>query len=419
MSRSTKPTAESTRRQPRRRQYARWGVRVVLLVAAVVLLSPSLEDTELSGLVSGASPLVATASLLATWAIQAATWIGLSIAGVALFRRRFFCRWVCPTGTCTECASTVGRRLNRRSPSLPAIGQWIAMLTLGGAVLGYPVLLWLDPLALFSGSFGPLDGKTSPGVLWNAAGLLVLLALTVVWPNAWCARVCPLGALQEVLHGASHGVRSALARPRRSSSGEPATGLSRRVVMGASVGAVWAATIRRVRASTSRPLRPPGAVDESRFVGLCIRCGNCLRVCPVDIIHSDQLAHGVAAILAPKLDFSHDYCREDCVSCTVVCPSGALSELAPTEKKKTRIGLPRVNMELCLLGDDRECSLCRNWCPYEAITRVFSEVEYTLTPKIDPVLCTGCGACELACPTTPTKAIIVVPDDSPAAREKP
>jgi ferredoxin-type protein NapG len=81
------------------------------------------------------------------------------------------------------------------------------------------------------------------------------------------------------------------------------------------------------------------------------------------------------------------------------------------QKQRTSIGLPRVNMDLCLLGNDRECSLCRNWCPYEAITLEFSQVEYTLTPKIDPAKCPGCGACQAVCPTTPEKAIVVVPED--------
>jgi len=42
-------------------------------------------------------------------------------------------------------------------------------------------------------------------------------------------------------------------------------------------------------------LRPPGAVDEKEFLGLCIKCGQCLQVCPY---HSIELAdwgkgHGI------------------------------------------------------------------------------------------------------------------------------
>ncbi len=68
-----------------------------------------------------------------------------------------------------------------------------------------------------------------------------------------------------------------------------------------------------------------------------------------------------------------------------------------------------VDMEICLLGDDRDCSICRNRCPYEAISLIFSEIDYTLTPQIDLDRCPGCGACQLACPTSPEKAIVVQP----------
>jgi len=79
------------------------------------------------------------------------------------------------------------------------------------------------------------------------------------------------------------------------------------------------------------------------------------------------------------------------------------------QKGFIRLGLARVDMSLCLLGEDRECSLCRSRCPYAAIHYVFSEADYTLTPQIDRDKCNGCGACEAACPTSPRKAIVVLP----------
>ena len=391
------------------RVLARWLVRATMLLAAVFVILPVVDDARLALLVPALSPLVTIASVLATWTFQATAWIGLAVGAIALFRRRWFCHWVCPTGTCADVATRAGSRLGRRCPRLPPLGQWIALLTLGGACLGYPLLLWLDPLAIFSGLFTLQHARSSPAVGWYAIGLTAVLLLSVAWPGAWCARLCPLGAILDVLSILPNMVKKVLAPSTRGSLPRASRGLPRRALLGALVGAGWAAAARTARASAPRLLRPPGALDETRFVGVCIRCGNCIRACPTNIIRPDPGESGIAGLLAPVLDFRQDYCLEDCTRCTDVCPSGAIVRLEPEDKLRAPIGFPRVDMSVCLLGDDRECAVCRNWCPYEAIALVFSETEYTLTPQIDPAKCPGCGACEVACPTKPTKAIVILP----------
>lgn len=400
---------DSTENHHRRRRHKRQIVRVTLLIAAVLLLLPLPKGTRLLVVVPSLSPLIALASLLSTQTFHIATGIGLLVAVVMLIRRRWFCRWVCPTGTCADFAATFGLRLHRRCPRLPSFGQWIALLTLGGAILGYPLLLWLDPMAMFSGLLGIRHVKSVPGIGWSTIGVVAILVLSVAWPGIWCARVCPLGAFQDLLSRFICIVSTAMFRSRRLTYEQSDDGLPRRAVLGAVMGISLAAVMRRFRATASPPLRPPGAVDEARFAGLCVRCGNCLRVCPTRIIRPDQGGHGIAGLLTPTLDFSCDYCHKDCARCTQVCPSGALGPLTVEQKQQTSIGLPRVNMDICLLGDDRECSVCRNWCPYEAITLEFSPIEYTLTPKIDPAKCPGCGACQAVCPTSPAKAIVIHP----------
>lgn len=180
-------------------------------------------------------------------------------------------------------------------------------------------------------------------------------------------------------------------------------------------GALLAFVARRVGAARYRKaqtlLRPPGAVPEDHFTGLCIRCNNCVHACPSKIIRPDTGAQGgLAGFGAPIISFARDYhyCLETCNACTQVCPTGALTALTMPEKKKYVIGEALVDLNLCLLAlGKKECDACELACPYDAIKIKWDEEQYIAYPGIDLHKCTGCGACQVVCPTGENKAIRV------------
>ena len=401
------------RRPPRiapLRRARRLVSRGLVLLGGILLLGPLSAWSAGPSLFNGLSPHVATGAILAARSLHAVAWLGLVVGLVAVLRRRFFCRWLCPTGLLLDGVGKLGCACGRRSAGPGKQGAWLVWFTLGGAVFGLPLFLWLDPLAIFSAAASIPRPDAGPA-RWYAGGMIiVLLLLDLARPGSWCRQVCPLGAFQDIVHD---GPRSIIRQFRRNSRPLPENprgkGMSRRAWLGLAGGGVSAAALPAVADGSGPVLRPPGALDDPSFNGVCLRCGNCVRACPSGIIRNAGTEAGWMGIFTPIVSFAGDYCREDCVRCGEVCPSGALRRVPPDGKEKVQLGLPRVNMEICLLGEERECALCRNWCPYGAINYVFSKDDYLVHPRIDPDRCNGCGACEVHCPVSPVKAIRIAP----------
>lgn len=391
-----------------RQEVARWFVRAVLLLTASAAMATTAISAQVSRFLVASSPFVCVSTLLSRRGLGLATGLGLAVTLVVLFRRRWFCRWVCPPGTCMDAASLLGRRCGRSRPRLASFGSVVALLTLAGAAVGYPLMMWLDPLALLSNCF-----TASWAANWRvgaccALAVPLLVLLSFLWPGIWCMRLCPLGATQDLLAQSTRDVRGLVSGGKRTSRSDAARRGRRMAILGIA-GVAWAWCARRRSVSANQRLRPPGSAMENQFSGLCLRCGNCIRACPAGIIVPDLGRGGPGSFLSPELQFRRDYCREDCVRCTEVCPSGAIEPVALAAKAQAQIGIARVNMDICLLSDERECSACRNRCPFDAIRIPFSNETYSLTVEVVADRCPGCGACEVACPTTPAKAIVVIP----------
>jgi ferredoxin-type protein NapG len=85
-------------------------------------------------------------------------------------------------------------------------------------------------------------------------------------------------------------------------------------------------------------LRPPGALDEKDFLASCIKCGQCVQVCPVNAIKLADLVDGFG-VGAPYIAAREQACDFSCdaVQCILACPTGALTYHKP-DFLKTRSG---------------------------------------------------------------------------------
>ena len=77
-------------------------------------------------------------------------------------------------------------------------------------------------------------------------------------------------------------------------------------------------------------LRPPGALkrllDEQQFLAACIKCGQCVQVCPVEAIKLADLTDGVG-VGTPYIETRSQACDFSCdgLQCVLACPTGALT----------------------------------------------------------------------------------------------
>ncbi len=76
----------------------------------------------------------------------------------------------------------------------------------------------------------------------------------------------------------------------------------------------------------TKRLRPPGALQEKAFLSSCIKCGQCVQVCPVEAIKLADLADGFGNG-TPYIDSRAQACDFSCdgLQCVLACPTGSLT----------------------------------------------------------------------------------------------
>ncbi len=122
-------------------------------------------------------------------------------------------------------------------------------------------------------------------------------------------------------------------------------------------------------------IRPPGALDEDRLLARCIRCGQCMRICPANIIQPALLEAGVQGLWSPVINYrlGRSGCQPTCIACGQVCPTAAIRPLTLEEKLglgefasqgPIRMGTAFVDRGRCLpWAMDRPCLVCHELCP--------------------------------------------------------
>ncbi len=206
----------------------------------------------------------------------------------------------------------------------------------------------------------------------------------------------------------------------------------RRVLTGIAAGAAMLPLFRSTTGlaveRNSRLVRPPGSLDEKSFLERCIRCGECMKVCPNNALHPTLGEAGLEGIWSPVLVPRIGYCEPSCVLCSQVCPTGAIWEITQAEKgwvgegseedrKPIRVGTAFYDRGRCLpWAMATECIVCEEWCPTSPkaiylraaeVVDAEGKIKQVRQPYVDPERCVGCGACEFACPVQDRPAVYV------------
>ncbi|MBT8428604.1 MAG: 4Fe-4S dicluster domain-containing protein [Gammaproteobacteria bacterium] len=348
---------------------------------------------------------------------------------------------------------------------------------IGGATEGLGVdSAWLDTLKFAPG----VEHRIFVGSFWIGVIFMFFVVMNLWKPRFFCRFVCPLGALLGVIASKSvfrinrivekctdcnlcllrcEGASDPQAQLRQSECFAcmnciddcpenaleftafrqdrkqvlPYPDLSRRkVVFAGAIGLIAAPALRndgRVNDEnfSAKMIRPPGSVEESEFLERCIKCDQCLNVCPTNVLQPATLQEGgIEAVWTPVMNFHIAHCQLKCTLCSEVCPTGAIRKIDVAEKLgegphreqgPVRLGTAFIDTNRCLpWANQLPCVVCEEVCPvapkaiqtYDEETKdVFGKMVILNKPFIVPDLCIGCGICEAECPVQDQPAVYV------------
>jgi ferredoxin len=188
--------------------------------------------------------------------------------------------------------------------------------------------------------------------------------------------------------------------------------------------------VRRSGLVTKNPqrgvIRPPGSVAEDEFLRRCIKCDQCIRVCPTNVLQPAMFEAGLEGMWTPIMISKMGWCELNCTLCSQVCPTGAIREISIDEKLGVnafesvgpiKTGTAFYNQGRCLpWAMDTSCVVCEEVCPVSPkaiFTRIHKDTDRygnpieLKRPYIDADKCIGCGICEHECPVKDDPAVYV------------
>jgi MauM/NapG family ferredoxin protein len=283
----------------------------------------------------------------------------LGILALNALADRFWCRYLCPLGALLGWLSKVA--LLR-----PAIGSACVSCAKCARVCRLEAI------------------ETQPGYEIAPAECTVCLD---------CLAVCPKDGLSFAWHP----------QPARWRETDPTR---RQVVAALAAGVAGVALLRSgVQAKQPNPrlLRPPGVEDEEQFLSRCLRCSQCMNVCPTSGLQPALFEAGLEGFWTPQLAPRLGYCDYGCNACGQACPSNAIPRLDLEDKRQAVIGLAAVDRDRCLpWAYNTPCIVCEEMCPVpdKAVKLQREQVDDVelQKPYVVAELCIGCGICEQHCP---------------------
>lgn len=301
----------------------------------------------------------------------------LAVLGLGLLRPRFWCRYVCPSGAVFSIGNLF--RVSERKVESTCINC--------------NKCIEICPFDAIKADF---TTRTADCTLCQT-----------------CGGVCPTHAIKFVERW--NGVELKVLNDPPTHE----TPLSRRAALAATAGGVatfagihslWGANLAS-KTLEQLPVRPPGSVPEADFLNLCIRCGECYKVCPNNVLQPLGFELGFEGLWTPAVKASWSGCEPSCNNCGQACPTGAIRALALDEKRVVRMGLAIVKQNCLPLAGREACQLCVDECNaagYHAIDfiRVGTEMEPDgtpiedtgfLAPLVNRDACVGCGLCQTRC----------------------